>query len=88
MDSIVHAAIHQVTKKKTGKEGQSIPSHQEIKERKEHAGYHYTGHGRHKKPLLIARKFMVYTMHSVQELLAAGTFRNHVKKMAVHKIFK
>ena len=62
MDRIMHSAIAEIPYYKAGEKHESMAAQSQVHQSKYYRGNDKTGHGRHEKPLLIARKSMVITM--------------------------
>src|SRR5688572_2047270 len=88
MDSIMHSAIHKITKKKTGEEHKSILAHDKKHDAENCRGKNKTRHRWHKKTLFIAGIMMMIPVKYVSKLLHSRTFTYQVKQEAMCYVFK
>src|SRR5687767_14507798 len=88
MNSIMHGAIHQITKKKAREEHKGVLAHDKKHDAENCRGKNKTRHRWHKKALLIAGIMMMITVKYVSKLLHSRTFTYQMKQEAMCYVFQ
>lgn len=88
VDSIVDAAIEQVSQHKAGEKRKGIEGHKEVHDPEYGAGDQYTWQWRHKEPCLVPGVVMMAAMEYVDDFHPRFTLGFKVEKPAVRDIFK
>src|SRR5438445_7982304 len=88
VDGIVHAAIEEIPKHKTGPEHEYVIAYDEVLQAEQRRGDDQAGYGRHEETFFVAGKMMVVAMHDIDDLLRSFTFRYHMKGPAMHDILE
>ncbi len=88
MNGVMHGSVQQVAEHKAGEKAQGIPAHDQVLQAEHNRSQHDAWQGWHKQPFAIARVFVVYPMHGINDIPHPRVFRSKVEYKTMHNVLE